>query len=88
VFALWLAVGEFVHVDPDDNGDLAGSLDGNGFAWVRPVVPGELLAVDEVLYRLHEPSCPAPVAPVRDIATARSARRPAPRPAERARRRA
>jgi hypothetical protein len=70
----------FVLVERDDDGSLAGEQDGNRFVWVRPVTPGELLAVDEVLYRPHEPTCPAPPARVRDITTARSLRRRAARP--------
>lgn len=62
VLALWLSDGEFVHVDPDEAGNLAGSEDGNGFAWVRPVKPGGQLELGERLYRLHELTCPALVA--------------------------
>jgi len=72
--------GRFFLVDPDEDGSLAGEQDGNRVVWVRPVTPGELLAVDEVLYRPHEPTCPAPPARVRDITTARSLRRRAARP--------
>lgn len=80
VLALWLDNGEFVLMDADPAGTFAGSQDGNGFAWVRPLKPCDQLALDESLYRLHEPTCPAPVARVRDIMTARSLRRSA-RPA-------
>lgn len=76
VLALWLDSGEFVLMDHDEAGSFAGSQDGNGFAWVRPVKAGDQLALDESLYRLHEPSCTAPPARVRDITTARSLRRP------------
>jgi hypothetical protein len=70
---------QFVLVERDEDGSLAGEQDGNRFVWVRPVTPGELLAVGEELYRLHEPLCPAPIAPVRNIGTARSLRRRAAR---------
>lgn len=64
--------GVFLFADQDDSGPLAGLLDGNGFAWVRDVTPGELLAVDECLYRPHEAACPAKAAPVIPITVARS----------------
>lgn len=64
--------GAFLFADQDDNGTLAGLLDGNGFAWVRDVTPGELLAVEEHLYRPHGQACPAVAAPVIPISAARS----------------
>jgi hypothetical protein len=75
VLALWDSNGQFVLMDPDETGYYAGSQDGNGFAWVRPAGPGAQLALGESLYRLHETSCPAPLARVRDIVTAPSLRR-------------
>lgn len=61
VLALWLRSGEFVFVDPDPEGDLAGSSDEFGFAWVHPAGPGTVLEAGELPYRDHAESCPVPV---------------------------
>lgn len=63
-------------LEPDDSGEIAVSLDGNRLPWCR-LTAGTQLAFDETLYRLHDPVCPAPLAPLVDLA----GRRPAPRPA-------
>ncbi len=69
-------------LDPDPDGDVAVSLDRNNVPWCRDARSGQL-ALDESLYRPHEPVCSAPLATVSDLAAKRQEQRSEP---ERARR--
>lgn len=71
-----------IALEPDEDGPVAVSLDGNRLPWCRAV--GSQLAFSDRFYRLHAPRCPA-LAPVRAITSARSLRR-RPRPAATGRR--
>lgn len=71
-----------VPLDPDENGPIAVSLDGNSLPWCRDAL-GTQLAFDESLYRLHDPACGG-LATVTPIGHARSLRLP-PRPETRRR---
>jgi len=46
-----------VALDPDPDGTVAVSLDGNRLPWCRDT-RGAQLAFDESMYRLHDPGCP------------------------------
>jgi hypothetical protein len=83
VYIAWDDEMNRVALDPDVNGTVVVSLDGNRLPWCRDA-RGSQLAFDESLYRPHDPQCPG-LARVRAITSARSLRRP-PRPVAPARR--
>jgi hypothetical protein len=76
VYWAWDADMTPVALDPDENGTVAVSLDGNSLPWCREA-RGSQLAFDESLHRLHDPNCTG-LATVTPIGQARS-RRTAPR---------
>lgn len=63
-----------VALDADDRGLIAVAEDPNHIPWCRPVGPTEQLTLDDRLFRLHDPHCPA-LAPVIPIGRARKPRR-------------
>ena len=74
VYVAWDDEMNRVALEPDANGVVAVSLDGNRLPWCRDA-RGSQLAFGDRFYRLHRPRCSA-LAPVRPITTARSLRRP------------
>jgi hypothetical protein len=80
--------GAFNAIEPHDAGALVAAPDENGIAYFRDAVPGEQLALDELLCRLHDLVCPALAARVVPMQRAKSIRHRimSGRAAERARR--
>jgi hypothetical protein len=73
VYIAWDDEMNRVALDPDNDGPIAVSLDGNRLPWCRDAI-GSQLAFDDAFYRLHEPHCTG-LATVTPIGRARSARR-------------
>lgn len=67
--------GDFNAIEPHDDGMLVAAPDENGIGYFRAAVPGEQLALDELLCRLHDPVCPALAARVVPMQRAKCIRR-------------
>lgn len=65
-----------VCLDPADDGDVIVAEDANRIPWCRAATDGQL-AFGEVLYRLHDPVCPA-LATVADLGERRKRKFPRP----------
>jgi len=67
--------GDFSAIEPHDTGALVAAPDENGIGYFRAAVPGEQLALDELLCRFHDPVCPALAERVVPMQRAKSLRR-------------